>query len=770
MAESSRVEELRKRYHENPRRFFAPLANEYRKAGFIDRAILLCQKHLGEQPENMNGQIVYGQALFESGRHEEARGPFGAALELDPENLIALRHLGDIGRLSGNNEEAQKWYGRVLEYDRRNDEVRELFEQVGGTMEPRSGVSVPAPQASREKTPPRLAREQTPPQPARAQTPAGVDASAKTVEITPRPLASVKTAEVEARPQRRASLLDISFDFGETAAELPAAAPSAAPARPSQPQLRSSGDAEVQGEGAEALQPPSRGDAEARSEGGEGLVPLDLSLLDDSDPTIQPVARQQPSTALPSLGDEEEAASASSAAPREKPPTPASQLSAMSGAFPLDAEFPLDGDLDGDYTDLGESLLEPEPDGAPSPAPQQIEGLQVADFSADVAPLADLEPSEFTPAATNIAPLPELETAEFMVPGDEAPMGSIIDFELEPAVGQAPESPSASREPVSAAPEPPSATPEASSAGASSVDLPFLDMPDVEPAAAEPTFDPTSTVPTPSTAPAIVTETMAELYLEQGFHAEAIEVYRTLIAQDPLDERLKAKLASLEGARASLEFATPTEGLDDIGERAPTNAMLAEVSFDDVSSLGTPKTPSAGTGRAPTPRDRKSVEPAVAGAEGEGTGPTAREFLAAFVHRKVNTAAAWAVPATESPLDALFGNAVPDVDQRAANRLAGIGTTSAPSGGSMLDTLFAVDTGEIVEAPSVGAPRASQKLRFDQFFSSTSTPPEPRTAEPGPVDESTQEQPAQKSPSSDDQSPDSDDLDRFHGWLKGLTE
>ena len=76
MAESSRVEELRKRYHENPRRFFAPLANEYRKAGFIDRAILLCQKHLGEQPENMNGQIVYGQVLFESGRHEEARGPF----------------------------------------------------------------------------------------------------------------------------------------------------------------------------------------------------------------------------------------------------------------------------------------------------------------------------------------------------------------------------------------------------------------------------------------------------------------------------------------------------------------------------------------------------------------------------------------------------------------------------------------------------------------------------------------------------------------------
>ena len=96
MAASNRIDELKKRYDENPRRFFASLANEYRKAGDLELAIALCETHLAEQPSNMNGHVVYGQALFESGRYDDAKGSFEIALQLDPENLIALRHLGDI--------------------------------------------------------------------------------------------------------------------------------------------------------------------------------------------------------------------------------------------------------------------------------------------------------------------------------------------------------------------------------------------------------------------------------------------------------------------------------------------------------------------------------------------------------------------------------------------------------------------------------------------------------------------------------------------------
>src|SRR5687767_9409290 len=110
MANSSRIDELRKKFEENPRRYFAPLANEYRKVGEIDQAIAICQEHLPHQPAHMSGHIVYGQALFEAGRVAEAREVFETALSLDPENLIALRHLGDVARLTGDLESARGWY------------------------------------------------------------------------------------------------------------------------------------------------------------------------------------------------------------------------------------------------------------------------------------------------------------------------------------------------------------------------------------------------------------------------------------------------------------------------------------------------------------------------------------------------------------------------------------------------------------------------------------------------------------------------------------
>src|SRR5205814_1359642 len=118
-----RLRELQEKFEENPRRYFAPLANEYRKGGQPKRAIEICRAQLAQMPGHMSGQIVFGQALYEAGEFEEARQVFEGALTLDPENLIALRTLGDMSLQSGNTGEARNWYIRLLDADPKDTAV-----------------------------------------------------------------------------------------------------------------------------------------------------------------------------------------------------------------------------------------------------------------------------------------------------------------------------------------------------------------------------------------------------------------------------------------------------------------------------------------------------------------------------------------------------------------------------------------------------------------------------------------------------------------------
>jgi len=130
MATSARLDELKKKFDENPRRYFAPLANEYRKLGDLTQAIALCRAHLPNQPGHISGHIVLAQALYEARELGESRQIFEQALDLDPENLIALRYLGDIAREQGEPQQARTWYERVLDADPRNEEISQLLNEL----------------------------------------------------------------------------------------------------------------------------------------------------------------------------------------------------------------------------------------------------------------------------------------------------------------------------------------------------------------------------------------------------------------------------------------------------------------------------------------------------------------------------------------------------------------------------------------------------------------------------------------------------------------
>ena len=57
---SARFEDLQRKYEENPRRFFAPLANELRRSGNARRAAEICREYLAHLPEHLGPGEVLG--------------------------------------------------------------------------------------------------------------------------------------------------------------------------------------------------------------------------------------------------------------------------------------------------------------------------------------------------------------------------------------------------------------------------------------------------------------------------------------------------------------------------------------------------------------------------------------------------------------------------------------------------------------------------------------------------------------------------------------
>lgn len=138
---TNRIDELEQKFIENPRRYFAPLANEYRKAGNPHQAIAICRAHLAQLPGHMSGQIVYGQALFEGGDYDQAQTVFENALAMDRENLVALRHLGDLALRKGETAAARQWYSKFLEVDPRDANVIALVDEIDAAAEAQASTT-----------------------------------------------------------------------------------------------------------------------------------------------------------------------------------------------------------------------------------------------------------------------------------------------------------------------------------------------------------------------------------------------------------------------------------------------------------------------------------------------------------------------------------------------------------------------------------------------------------------------------------------------------
>ncbi|MDB4879763.1 MAG: hypothetical protein JWL60_1209 [Gemmatimonadetes bacterium] len=746
MASSARIDEIKKKFDENPRRYFAPLANEFRKAGDLEQAIIICEEFLPQQAGHMSGHIVYGQALYESGRLPESRTVFETALGLDPENLIALRHLGDIARSQGEMAAARQWYDRVLEADPRNEEIQTLIAGLGDG-------------------------------------------------------AGTATAATDAPPAASADLLSIELDMDaelglpQAPSPAPASGAPTPPARESAPFDAITLDG-LQSGNAEAATAAAMPDP--RSARAEGLEPSEFEAPTgrlERAPDLEPAEFEAPTSApARAEGLESTAFSAPSSSSVDDSLLDLEASFGMGTSAPSPSSAPHDGASTSSFR-----LDGLEPTGATQPPPREGTALPSLDpvdapggtSSTDDPMLLDTEvpsgvenPRMEPPAAMEAMPALEMEPAAPRL-ADGLPM-----MELTPAVIDA-ES-------------------KLMDAGLSYEGAPGDSRDDTVPVG----------------QPPFVTETMAELYLQQGFREQALDVYRQLAKASPSDARLAARLAELQQADAGqgaaaagstvrdffFRLATRRPGergadaaaparddfaaFDATADRAPTPepAVAGPPMHDDVAGEPGPAAP-APAAVAPSSWDFvPTPQPKVAQVEGSVPAAAAPDVAAGFAPEP--TAEALPAPGTEpsapaepepvpSPMpsaaeravtaqggaavaggtiDALFGTrAATRSEDSAASALAqafgGMGDVPVISGNPARAATKELSLDSVFRDGPARAQRASQSFSFDQFFSENAASGE---APPGRVPDATPTgEPAERS---------ADDIQQFNSWLQGLKQ
>ncbi len=149
MAYQSEMEKLEQRFREKPEQWFAALADAYRKNGDLELALEILATWIDKRPTYTSGYIVQGRCLLDKGDDPQAAGVFQEVLDLDPENIIALKSLGEIAQRGDDSVGAQEWLARLLEVDPMNEEAQEALEALGGPAEP------PAAASRRRHRPPR---------------------------------------------------------------------------------------------------------------------------------------------------------------------------------------------------------------------------------------------------------------------------------------------------------------------------------------------------------------------------------------------------------------------------------------------------------------------------------------------------------------------------------------------------------------------------------------------------------------------------------------
>jgi tetratricopeptide (TPR) repeat protein len=81
-------------------------------------------------PHYASAHVILGKCYYDKGATERAKSEFRRVLELDGENLVALKFMGDILLAEDKRSEAVEFYRRILSIDATNVEVARSLKEM----------------------------------------------------------------------------------------------------------------------------------------------------------------------------------------------------------------------------------------------------------------------------------------------------------------------------------------------------------------------------------------------------------------------------------------------------------------------------------------------------------------------------------------------------------------------------------------------------------------------------------------------------------------
>jgi len=602
MPPNSEIEKLERRWRDNPKgTVFAPYAEVLRKNGDHAMARDVLQQGLQLHPDHIPGNIVLGRCCLDLGEDGPAEAAFAHVLDLDAENVIALKALAEITERQGRLAEADTWLSRLISVDPSNDEARDQLGRVTAAREA-AAVTLASEAARSESSPPStvstreipveelIGRAVEPEIQDRAEAshgeiddvgdvaafadealdsfldipappegsmlpPARVDSPlvtpALSAEPEPAPLAGLEPAALDLSAVTR-EIEPIADLHREEEFIPPEPAPPPRPSGPFSIGVEPAAEIELQPTGASEFQAPDASSEMLDINPGksEFQVPdasTDLTIAVGGKSEFQtPDASEELRFAggsseyqSPSGADELlEAAASPAASDKARATQPPDDSSSWSGAGVSSTLATMAA------MPTEELSVEPPPDvppvmAEPPSAPSWFfeEEAEPAAAAADL-PLITPEPE---PAPE---PAPELEPLEAVAQATEP------EREAEPVMAKAAVESEAEPEPAPVV--------ETESRSTAELRLIFPDdaaqpephrvrrITQADVAPPEEAAEPAVGEPEP-----VMTETMAELYARQGHTAEALRVYRALAEKQPGDARLRERIKELEARGGS---------------------------------------------------------------------------------------------------------------------------------------------------------------------------------------------------------------------------